>query len=193
MRHLLHSKKDSTNRLDGQGICSHFVLMPESYGPKYCDYPLSNLIDTLRMVRVTCRYCKRQHNYQPSDLIQIFGDVDVDSLAERMTCETGGRDHGRLDVVAFVPTGREAVGLRIGRLVQSRSIACRFGGKIRREHHTKHHGNPLSLSGCQNHCHMREMPDASQIRQGRDACGRRGQDADRPRRRDRPAQGLQAH
>ncbi|RWE78786.1 hypothetical protein [Mesorhizobium sp.] len=91
--------------------------MPETYSPKYRDYPLSNLIDTLRMVRVTCRYCKRQHNYQPSDLIQIFGDVDVDSLAERMTCEDGGRAHGRLDVVAFVPTGREAVGLRIRRLV----------------------------------------------------------------------------
>lgn len=91
--------------------------MPETYGPKYRDYPLSNLIDTLRMVRVTCRYCKRRHNYQPSDLIQIFGDVDVDSLAERMTCEGGGRAHGRLDVVAFVPTGREAVGLRIRRLV----------------------------------------------------------------------------
>ena len=68
------------------------------------------------MVRVTCRYCKRQHNYQPSDLIQIFGDVDVDSLADRMKCESG-RDHGRLDVAAFVPTGREAVGLRIRRLV----------------------------------------------------------------------------
>lgn len=90
--------------------------MPETYSPKYRDYPLSNLVDTLRMVRVRCRYCKRQHNYQPSDLIQIFGDVDVDSLAVRMTCENG-RDHGRLDVEAFVPTGREAVGLRVRRLV----------------------------------------------------------------------------
>ncbi|BCM19287.1 hypothetical protein [Mesorhizobium sp. J8] len=91
--------------------------MPEPYSPKYRDFPLSNLIDSLRLVRVRCRYCKRLHNYQPADLIQIFGDVDVDSLADRMACEAGGRDHGRLDVEAFVPTGREAVGLRIRRLV----------------------------------------------------------------------------
>jgi hypothetical protein len=71
----------------------------------------------MRLVRVTCRYCKRSHNYFPNDLIQIFGDVDVDSLMSRMTCEQGGRDHGRLDVENFSPTGREAVGLRIRRLV----------------------------------------------------------------------------
>ena len=90
--------------------------MTETYGPKRRDYPLSNLNDTLRLVRVRCRYCKRSHNYFPSDLIQIFGDVDVDSLTHRMTCE-GGADHGRLDVEAFSPNGREAVGLRIRRLV----------------------------------------------------------------------------
>ncbi|RWN01005.1 MAG: hypothetical protein EOR86_03885 [Mesorhizobium sp.] len=91
--------------------------MPESYNPKGRDYPLSNLNDTLRLVRVRCRYCQRSRNYNPSDLIQIFGDVDVDSLADRMKCESGGRAHGRLDVEAFAPTGREAVGLRIRRLV----------------------------------------------------------------------------
>ncbi|RUW80457.1 hypothetical protein EOA28_04805 [Mesorhizobium sp. M2A.F.Ca.ET.067.02.1.1] len=110
-------RKDSADRLDGQGICSHFVLMPETYGPKGRDYPLSALNDTMRLVRVRCRYCKRFHNYQPSDLIQIFGDVDVDSLADRMVCESGGRDHGRLDIEAFAPTGREAVGLVIRQLI----------------------------------------------------------------------------
>ncbi|OHV87899.1 hypothetical protein ORS3428_03735 [Mesorhizobium sp. ORS 3428] len=44
-------------------------------------------------MRVRCRYCKRQHNYAPSDLIQVFGDVDVDSLAYRMKCENDA-DHG---------------------------------------------------------------------------------------------------
>ncbi|RUV92923.1 MULTISPECIES: hypothetical protein [unclassified Mesorhizobium] len=90
--------------------------MPETYGPKRRDYPLSKLNDTMRLVRVRCAYCKRQHNYAPSDLIQIFGDVDVDSLAYSMKCENG-RDHGLLDVSSFVPTGREAVGLCIRRLV----------------------------------------------------------------------------
>ncbi|WP_192183280.1 hypothetical protein [Mesorhizobium amorphae] len=90
--------------------------MPETYAPKRRDYPLSNLNDTLRLVRVRCRYCKRSHNYFPSDLIQIFGDVDVDSLMDRMKCENGA-DHGKLEVEAFSPTGREAVNLRIRRLV----------------------------------------------------------------------------
>ena len=90
--------------------------MPDTYGPKGRVYPLSALNDTMRLVRIRCPYCRRQHCYQPSDLIQIFVDVDVDSLTERMKCENG-RDHGRLDVEAFAPTGREAVGLRIRRLV----------------------------------------------------------------------------
>lgn len=90
--------------------------MPETYGPKGRVYPLSALNDTMRLVRVRCRYCKRLHNYNPSDLIMIFGDVDVDSLADRMKCENGG-DHGRLEVEAFVPSGREAVGLQIRQLI----------------------------------------------------------------------------
>ncbi|WP_140518182.1 hypothetical protein [Mesorhizobium sp. B2-2-3] len=90
--------------------------MPETYAPKRRDYPLSNLNDGMRLVRIRCRYCKRTHCYHPSDLIQIFGDVDVDSLMDRMKCENDP-SHGRLDVEAFAPTGREAVGLRIRRLV----------------------------------------------------------------------------
>lgn len=91
--------------------------MPEPYWPKKGDYPLSRLNEHLQLVRVRCAYCKRVHNYRPDDLIQIFGDVDVDSLMLRMKCETGGEDHGMLQVSAFSPTGREAVGLRIRRLV----------------------------------------------------------------------------
>ena len=90
--------------------------MPEPYWPKTKDYPLSQLnTGGMRVLRVHCRYCKRTRNYFPSDLIQIFGDVDCDSLMHRMKCEGG--DHGSLDVTAFSPTGSEAVGLRIRRLV----------------------------------------------------------------------------
>lgn len=95
------------------GIRSYFVPMPSPYKSK--PFPLSNLIDGRSLLRIRCAYCKRQHNYFPEDLIQIFGDVDVDSLMNRMVCEHG--NHGALDVRAFVPTGSEAVGLRIRRLV----------------------------------------------------------------------------
>lgn len=91
--------------------------MPSPYKTK--PYPLSRLnASGVQLLRVRCAYCKRSHNYFPGDLIQIFGDVDCDSLAHRMRCENG--DHGALDVDAFSPTGAEAVGLRIRRLVAIR-------------------------------------------------------------------------
>jgi hypothetical protein len=95
--------------------------MPEQYNLKRKPYPLSNLITHMSLVRVTCRYCKRAHCYRPEDLIQIFGDVDVDSLMERMKCENGG-DHGVLDVKSFAPSGADAVGLRIRRLVAIKMV-----------------------------------------------------------------------
>jgi hypothetical protein len=48
------------------------------------DYALSNLNDRRLLIRVRCPYCKRAHVYYPWDRIQIFGNVDVDSL---MNCE----------------------------------------------------------------------------------------------------------
>ncbi len=90
--------------------------MPEEYAHKRRPYPLSNLVDYLQLVRVTCTYCKRSQVYRPEDLIQIYGDVDVDSLMSRMRCEAGA-EHGHLDVKAFSPSGKEAVWLKIRRLV----------------------------------------------------------------------------
>lgn len=89
--------------------------MPEPYWLKTKVYPLSRLLGR-DLVRVKCNYCKRSVVYRPEDLIQIFGDVDVDSLMGRMKCEGG--DHGYLDVRAFPPTGNEAVGLKIRQLVR---------------------------------------------------------------------------
>lgn len=90
--------------------------MPELYGPKTRPFPLSALNEHRQLVRTRCAYCKLVHNYRPDDLIQIFGDVDVDSLSLRMKCE-GGENHTTLEVKSFIPTGSEAVGLRIRRLV----------------------------------------------------------------------------
>jgi len=89
--------------------------MPEPYWPKTKDYPLSRLnTGGIRLVRFHCAYCKRDQNYYPLDLIQVFGDVDVNSLAHRVKCE---KCHGSLDVTSFSPEGKEAVGLKIRRLV----------------------------------------------------------------------------
>lgn len=68
------------------------------------------------LVRVRCNACRRTDNYRPEDLIEIFGDVDANSLATRMKCERNA-GHGPLDVESFLPEGEYAVGLRIRRLV----------------------------------------------------------------------------
>ena len=91
--------------------------MPEQYAYKRREpYPLSSLVRNRAMVRVRCPYCKTVRNYFPEDMIQVFGDVDVDSLMGRISCEKGA-DHGRVEVSNFHATGSEAVGLRIRRLV----------------------------------------------------------------------------
>lgn len=88
--------------------------MPEPYWPKKGEFPLSRLNEHMQLVRVRCAYCRRLHHYRPDDLIQIFGDVDVDSLAAKMKCEGG--PHGLLEVKGIIPSGKEAVGLKIRRL-----------------------------------------------------------------------------
>lgn len=92
--------------------------MPSPYRTR--EFPLSRLTADggMRLVRVRCVICRRTYNYFPGDLIQIFGDVDVDSLERRITCEAG--DHRPLEVKAFEPAGAEAVGLKIRRLVAIR-------------------------------------------------------------------------
>ncbi|MER8376496.1 hypothetical protein NKH19_28560 [Mesorhizobium sp. M1338] len=44
-------------------------------------------------------------------------DTDVEFGDDQLLAMPFGAHHGRLDVEAFVPTGQEAVGLRIRRLV----------------------------------------------------------------------------
>lgn len=96
--------------------------MPAPYRSKRgTEYRLSQANQQMSLVRVRCTYCKRTHVYRPLDLIRIFGDVDVDSLMGRMRCENG-RDHGMLDVKTFNPTGAEAVGLRVRRLVALKMV-----------------------------------------------------------------------
>lgn len=89
--------------------------MPDPYWPKTKEYVLSNVLGR-DLIRTTCRYCKQSHAYRPEDLIYIYGDVGIDSLMDRMKCEAG--EHGYLDVTTFAPTGSQAVGLKVRKLVR---------------------------------------------------------------------------
>lgn len=91
--------------------------MPEPYWPKSKhSYRLSDASRNQTIARVRCAYCKRTVHYNPVDLIVIFGDIEVDDLMDKMKCE-GGKDHGRLDVRCISPSGADAVGLKLRRLV----------------------------------------------------------------------------
>lgn len=89
--------------------------MPEPYWPKTKGYPLSNLNDGQRFVRIRCPACKKTHHYFPTDLIAIHGDIEVDALMHRMKCACGGSHV--LDVSTVIPSGSEAVGMKVRRLV----------------------------------------------------------------------------
>lgn len=58
------------------------ILFPNSCRAE--PFPLSRLNDARDLITVGCAYCKREHAYYPTDLMQLFGNVDVDSLASRM-------------------------------------------------------------------------------------------------------------
>ena len=83
-------------------------------------FPLSKLNDARDLVSVSCGYCKREHTYYPTDLMQLFGDVDVDSLAGRMRCESVAGGHGSMRVERVFSGSREMVGKKIRRLVAIR-------------------------------------------------------------------------
>lgn len=83
-------------------------------------FPLSRLNDARDLVSVSCAYCKREHTYYPTDLMQLFGDVDVDSLSGRMRCESVAGGHGFMRVERVFSGSREMVGKKIRRLVAIR-------------------------------------------------------------------------
>jgi hypothetical protein len=89
--------------------------MPEPYWPKRKGaYTLSMAERNRTLVRVRCPYCKRVAHYHPVDLIEIYGDIEVDDLMRRMKCEAG--NHATLDVRCISPSASEAVGIKVRRL-----------------------------------------------------------------------------
>lgn len=63
-----------------------------------------------------CHTCNTLHHYRPEDVLQIFGDVDANSLHRRIKCERC-RSNLAMSVDYFQPTGAEIVGMKIRRLV----------------------------------------------------------------------------
>lgn len=59
--------------------------MPEPYWPKRKGtFKLSDAGRNNDVIKVRCRYCKRERLYETRDLIEAFGDIEVDDVGERM-------------------------------------------------------------------------------------------------------------
>jgi hypothetical protein len=98
--------------------------MPESNNGKRKRggvHPLSKAAEIGQLVRVTCAFCRIVRHYQPSDLQELIGDVDVDGIQGRMRCEKCGRRDYMAAVFLF-PTARELAEIRVRRLVGIKMI-----------------------------------------------------------------------
>jgi hypothetical protein len=69
-----------------------------------------------QLVRVSCHCRDGERYYEPADLIQIFGDVDVYRLDQAMKCERCGRRD--VDVDVRLPSAMERAKIKVRRLVE---------------------------------------------------------------------------
>lgn len=90
--------------------------MPEPYWPKRKgSYVLSDASRTGRLILISCRYCKRALIYMPADLSRLLGDIEVDDVADQMTCSGCKRKH-TLKAEQLLPSAPERQGMTVRRL-----------------------------------------------------------------------------
>ena len=77
---------------------------------------LSSAAQHGQLVWVDCGYCHDRHGrryYDPGDLMQLFGDVDVNRLNRAMKCERCGRkDNIECDVIVLAAAERTQITVR---------------------------------------------------------------------------------
>ena len=77
---------------------------------------LSSAVQNGQLVWVDCGYCHDRYGrryYDPSELMKLFGDVDVSRLSRTMKCERCGRkDNIECDVIVPVAAERERIKVR---------------------------------------------------------------------------------
>jgi hypothetical protein len=88
--------------------------MPEPYYPKHKNaYRLSDVARNNDVIKVRCRYCKHARLFEVADLIEVFGDVDVDDVGVKMKgCRLCRSTFHTLDVDAVSRSAREARGVK---------------------------------------------------------------------------------
>ncbi|MER2534653.1 MAG: hypothetical protein ABTQ31_05760 [Rhizobiaceae bacterium] len=99
--------------------------MPEPYWPKFWKKNAFTLVDAGKqnfLVKVSCRYCKRARLFETADLVETFGDMEVDHLAEKLRRCNGCKKTHTLQVGVLLRTESEAATLIRRRLVKRRPV-----------------------------------------------------------------------
>lgn len=108
--------------LTAMGICSHYVLMPEPYWPKRKNvYLLSDAKRNGSLVLIRCYLCHRKRFYDPDDLRQVLGNVEVDAVMQVFRCPGCGKREF-IDAKAESPTAADRQKIRLRRLVEIRAV-----------------------------------------------------------------------
>ncbi|RWP76892.1 MAG: hypothetical protein EOR10_16635 [Mesorhizobium sp.] len=84
-------------------------------------WTLSNAHEVGQLVRVQCGLCNVKRWYQPSDLREIFGDVEAELVGSKMTCERCGKND-YMHAETQNPSARERQGIRVRRLAEIRVV-----------------------------------------------------------------------
>ncbi|TIS90620.1 MAG: hypothetical protein E5W89_12060 [Mesorhizobium sp.] len=84
-------------------------------------WTLSNAHDIGQLVLVRCGLCNVKRWYQPSDLRDIFGDIEAEQVGSKMTCERCGKNDF-MHAETINPTAGERQGIRVRRLTEIRVV-----------------------------------------------------------------------
>ena len=93
--------------------------MPEPYWPKRKNSYTLGDAERLpgRLVRIRCRYCRREHHYEIRDLRVVLGNIEVDDVVYAMKCSGCGKDR-TLDLELLSISAEERQKMTVRRLVR---------------------------------------------------------------------------
>lgn len=85
------------------------------------EWKLSNAHEIGQLVLVRCGLCNVKRWYLPSDLREIFGDVEAELVGARMSCKRCGKNE-YMHAETQNPSARERQGIRVRRLAEIRTV-----------------------------------------------------------------------
>lgn len=85
------------------------------------EWKLSNAHEIGQLVLIRCGLCNVRRWYLPSDLKEIFGDIEAELVGSKMSCKRCGKNE-YMHAETQNPSARERQGIRIRRLAEIRMV-----------------------------------------------------------------------